>query len=48
MLEEIIPIKAPKHNFKNFGEARKWAKENIVGMHKNDNTGKKWLSPTLL
>ena len=39
MLEEIISIDTPKHNFKNFDEARMWAKENIVGSYKNDNTG---------
>ncbi|MDR3180379.1 MAG: hypothetical protein LBT61_00420 [Prevotellaceae bacterium] len=39
MLESAIPIEAPKHSFKNFDEARQWAKENIVGTYKNNNTG---------
>jgi hypothetical protein len=39
MLEGTTPIDTPKHNFKNFDEARLWAKENIVGTYKNDNTG---------
>jgi hypothetical protein len=39
MLENAIPIETPKHSFKNFNEARQWAKENIVGTYKNDNTG---------
>lgn len=33
------PIDTPKHNFKNFNEARRWAKENIVGTYKNQDTG---------
>jgi len=28
----------PKHSFKNFDEARKWAKKNIVGIYKNIDT----------
>ena len=39
MLEGTTPIDAPKHNFKNFDAARKWAKENIVGTYKNEDTG---------
>ena len=39
MLEGTTPIDAPKHNFKNIKEARIWAKENIVGEHKNIDTG---------
>jgi hypothetical protein len=39
MLEGTTPIETPKHSFKNFDEARKWAKENIVGTYRNDNTG---------
>jgi hypothetical protein len=39
MLEGTTPVNTPKHSFKNFDEARKWAKENIVGTYKNDNTG---------
>ena len=39
MFEGIIPIDTPKHNFKNFDEARQWAKENIVGNYTNYNTG---------
>jgi hypothetical protein len=37
MLENTIPIKIPKHNFKNIAEARSWAKENIVGTYRNAN-----------
>jgi hypothetical protein len=33
------PIDTPKHNFRNFDEARTWAKENIVGTYRNDDTG---------
>ena len=39
MFEETIYIDTPKHSFKNFDEARLWAKENIVGSYTNDNTG---------
>ena len=39
MLNGTTPINTPKHNFKNFNEARIWAKENIVGSYINDNTG---------
>ena len=39
MKEGTIAIDTPKHNFKNFDEARKWAKENISGSYKNNNTG---------
>ncbi|MDR1897946.1 MAG: hypothetical protein LBR10_14270 [Prevotellaceae bacterium] len=39
MLEGTVPIDTPKHDFKNFAEARAWAKENIVGIYKNINTG---------
>ena len=39
MLERTRPIDTPKHNFKNFTEARLWAKNNIVGSYKNDITG---------
>ena len=39
MLEGTIHIYTPKHNFQNFDEARQWAKENIVGSYKNDDTG---------
>ncbi|MDR3189317.1 MAG: hypothetical protein LBT94_09080 [Prevotellaceae bacterium] len=39
MLEGTTPIDAPKHSFKNFDEARRWARENIVGTYKNGNTG---------
>jgi predicted nucleic acid binding AN1-type Zn finger protein len=39
MLESTTPIKTPKHSFKNFDEARRWAKANIVGTYKNNNTG---------
>ncbi|MDR3189318.1 MAG: hypothetical protein LBT94_09085 [Prevotellaceae bacterium] len=39
MLEGTTPIDAPKHRFKNFDEARRWARENIVGTYKNEHTG---------
>ena len=39
MLEGAIVIDTPRHNFKNFDEARKWAKENIVGSYRNNYTG---------
>jgi hypothetical protein len=39
MLEGTTPIDTPKHGFKNFDEARQWAKKNIIGTYKNDNTG---------
>ncbi|MDR0712148.1 MAG: hypothetical protein LBF67_07385 [Prevotellaceae bacterium] len=39
MLEGTTPIDTPKHDFKNFDQARKWAKENIVGVYRNENTG---------
>jgi hypothetical protein len=38
MLKDATPIETPRHRFKNFDEARKWAKENIVGTYKNENT----------
>jgi hypothetical protein len=38
MLEGTTPIETPKHGFKNFNEARTWAKENIVGTYKNADT----------
>ncbi|MDR0712021.1 MAG: hypothetical protein LBF67_06735 [Prevotellaceae bacterium] len=38
MLEGTTPIETPKHSFKNFDQARKWAYEHIVGAHKNDAT----------
>jgi hypothetical protein len=38
MLEGTTPIDTPKHNFKNFDEARRWAKDNIMGSYKNENT----------
>ena len=31
-------VVTPKHRFKNFDEARSWAKENIVGIHQNEDT----------
>lgn len=40
MLEGTTPVETPKHSFKNFNEARRWAKANIIGTYKNDNTGK--------
>ena len=39
MLEGTTPIDTPKHSFKNFKEARSWAKENVVGTYKNADTG---------
>jgi hypothetical protein len=38
MLKDAAPIETPKHSFKNFDEARRWAKENIVGTYKNEHT----------
>jgi len=38
MLEITIAIDTPKHNFINFDEAKKWAKENIVGSYRNHHT----------
>ncbi|MCL2027764.1 MAG: hypothetical protein FWG79_04665 [Bacteroidales bacterium] len=35
MLERTTPVSTPKHNFKNFDEAKLWAKKNIVGTYKN-------------
>ena len=39
MLEGTTAINTPKHDFQNFDEARQWAKENIVGIFRNDHTG---------
>ena len=39
MLKGTIIIDTPRHNFKNFDKARQWAKENIVGKYRNNNTG---------
>ena len=39
MLEGITSIDTPKHGFKNIKEARYWAKENIVGIYRNVETG---------
>jgi hypothetical protein len=38
MFKDTTPIETLKHNFKNFDEARQWAKENIAGTYKNDHT----------
>jgi len=38
MSEGTTPIDVSKHSFKNFYEARKWAKESIVNTYKNDDT----------
>ena len=38
MIEEATPIDTPRHNFKNYNEARQWAKQNIVGCYKNNCT----------
>ena len=35
MLDGTTPINTPKHDFKNFDEARKWANKNVVGTYKN-------------
>ena len=35
---ETIAIYAPKHSFKNIREAKDWAKNNIVGTYKNNDT----------
>jgi len=40
MLEGVTPIGTPKHTFKNIQEARIWAKVNITGLYRNQNTGK--------
>ena len=39
MLEGTIAIDTPNHDFKNIKEAKEWAKSNIVGTYKNDDTG---------
>jgi len=39
MLEGTTAIDTPKHDFKNIKEAKDWAKNNIVGIYKNDHTG---------
>ena len=39
MFEGIKPINTPKHGFKNSKEAKDWAKSNIVGIYKNNDTG---------
>ena len=39
MLEGTIVIVTPKHEFKNIKEANDWAKNNIVGTYKNNDTG---------
>jgi hypothetical protein len=39
MPEGATAINAPKHSFKNFDEARQWAKENIVGIYRNNHIG---------
>jgi len=38
LLSETTPINTPKQHFKNFNEARKWGKENIIGTYKNLHT----------
>jgi hypothetical protein len=38
-LDGLEIIKAPRHEFKNIGEARTWAKENITGTYHHVNTG---------
>ena len=37
--EETIPIATTGRRFKNFDEARQWAKSNIIGTYINRNTG---------
>ena len=39
MFEGINPINTPRHSFKNIKEAKTWAKGNIVGIYKNNDTG---------
>ena len=39
MFEGTKAIDTPRHSFVNFDEARKWAKENIVGSFLNHHTG---------
>jgi len=38
LLSETTLVNTPKQHFKNFNEARKWAKINIVGIYKNLHT----------
>jgi hypothetical protein len=38
MFEGTTPIETPKHSFKNFDDARQWAKKNIVGTYRNEDT----------
>jgi len=39
MFAETIAIDTPKHSFKNIKEAKDWAKINIVGTYRNNDTG---------
>jgi hypothetical protein len=39
-MKQSETIVVPKHHFKNFNEARKWAKQHIAGSYINDDTGK--------
>ena len=41
MMDEATPTDAPGHCFRNFSQARKWAKQNIAGCYKNNCTGMK-------
>jgi len=38
-MEGTIAIDTPKHCFKNIKEAKDWAKNNIVGTYRNNDTG---------
>jgi len=38
-MEGTITIDTPKHSFKNIKEAKDWAKNNIVGTFRNNDTG---------
>ena len=38
MLKGTTPIHIAKHNFKNFKEAKHWAKTHMVGTYKNEHT----------
>ena len=38
MLEGTIALFTPKHNFQNIGEAKIWAKTNVVGLYLNKHT----------
>jgi len=39
MLDKTIAIDTPKHDFKSIKDAKNWAKNNIIGIYKNADTG---------